>query len=167
MTTKKPRTSIPFTFSLSGGDDMTILSRPEDISFSSKKRFNRYRTRGGIVEEDWGEELDQISGNGKTNGFLHPSCGYTRYQAKDTEVYQDWLKLVDFYRNNGFEWDDSGNVIEGVDKSNQPKDAVVLTYRDSKYRGYFESLTWTEDAEVPFQFSWAFTFVVVRTVYGY
>jgi hypothetical protein len=40
---------------------------------------------------------------------------------------------------------------------------VAMKYRNNVYLGYFKSLSWTEDAENPFQWKFNFTFQVERT----
>jgi hypothetical protein len=40
---------------------------------------------------------------------------------------------------------------------------VSMRYRNNVYLGYFKSLTWTQDAESPFQWKFSFTFQVEKT----
>lgn len=42
-----------------------------------------------------------------------------------------------------------------------------MNYRNNKYLGYFKSLSWTMDAEHPFQWKFNFTFQVERTLTAY
>lgn len=180
MTTKTTRQSIPFTFFLNRDvDPITILSRPENISFQYRKRIQRYRTRGAWIEEDWGDELDRISGSGRTDTFIHPEIGLTsadpidkkgatRQFAFETQAYREFKELVELYRQNGITYNDLGNPIDGpYDSSVTQANAVTMEYRESVYRGFFEDFTWTEDADTPFNFSWSFSFVVLKTVFGY
>ena len=147
---------------------LSITSRPHDLTFSRRKRFNRYQTRGGWVEEDWGDELARVTGEGLTDGFQHDICGYTRVPASETKAYKAFLDLVDLYRNNGYVYGSRGEVVEGIyDTYDQPVEHILFSYRESLYRGYFDSLTWTEDADQPHLFSWSFEFTIVKTVFGY
>lgn len=41
---------------------------------------------------------------------------------------------------------------------------VVMKFKNSMYQGYFKSLSWTQDAEKPFQWTFNFTFQVERTI---
>jgi hypothetical protein len=40
---------------------------------------------------------------------------------------------------------------------------VAMKYRNNIYLGYFKSLSWTQDAEIPFQWKFSFTFQVEKT----
>jgi len=168
MTTKTPGSAIPFSFAITGEDAVELQYRPQDIQFSHKKRIKRYLTRGGWVEEDWGDEMDRISGSGVSDAFIHGSAGVVRVCAAETPAYNEFLELLELYRNNGLKYDELGMPIEGVGAVyEQPLENVQISYRGSAHRGYFESFTFDEDALKPFQFSWSFVFVVVWTIYGY
>lgn len=168
MSTVVPQDAIPFTFTIESLGNLTLFHRPNELAFARKKRQNSYLTRGGWVHEMWGEELTEVSGGGYTDGFLHPVCGYTRVQAAETGVYQEFLQLIAAFRHNGFTYSDDGQIVEIVDPtSGMQRENVILEYRDSIYRGYFESLTWEEEDEKPFQFHWEVGFRVIHTLYGY
>jgi len=40
---------------------------------------------------------------------------------------------------------------------------VAMKYRNNVYLGYFKTLSWTQDAENPFQWHFNFTFQVEKT----
>jgi len=147
-------------WSIYGSDNAAIIPalvmdiNPNELSISYSKIINRARTLEGFIEEHWGDDLNTISGNGKTAMFFGDR-GLTVGQRRDTESFGNFLKLIQIYSNNG------------VDLNSESKSVKVgrvrMQYDYKVYDGYFESLTITETAEDPFLLSYEFSFKVLKT----
>ena len=116
-------------------------------------------TRGGFVEQHWGEELDSISCSGSTGAFVSTRTGVSVLNRKASIAYRKYLELVALYRNGGSVYDQRGNIVM--------HGGINLHFDSNIYNGYFESLTVSESADNPFTFKTDFSFKVktsIRTV---
>lgn len=141
---------------------------PDEFNFNASPLLTRYITLGAHVIEHWGDELDEISINGATGGFLDiSSCGYTRIKARETQSYSDFVDLLYVYKHNGGFYDAHGKILERKSRGSPAASAggtVVLTYSSNLYEGYFSEFNWQEDATRPLQFTFDFKFIVQRTI---
>ena len=132
---------------------------PSTFSMSYQKKINRYQTFDAYIEEYWGEELDTVSCNGSTGGFILEDLGLNTKYRTQTKPYFKFQDLVDIYRNNGDTYDDSGRVVK--------KGNVLLSFDIGSYYGYFENFNYSESGDVPFRFVFDFAFKVERSYIGF
>src|SRR6478736_6967307 len=55
--------------------ELRMHVNPSELEFQYKKIINRFRTRGGWVEEHWGDELDVVNVTASTGSFMNPGGG--------------------------------------------------------------------------------------------
>jgi hypothetical protein len=135
---------------------MILHMNPDSFEVSYSKLINRQATRGGFVEQHWGEELDSISCSGSTGLFITLDAGLSALNRKASIAYRKYLELVALYRNNGLVYDQRGEVIfEG---------GIKMYFDGDIYTGYFENMTITESADKPFTFDVSFNFKVKTTL---
>ncbi len=138
---------------------MILHVNTNSLEESYAKLINRMVTRGGFVEQHWGEELDSISCSGSTGAFVSSRTGLAVLNRKASIAYRKYLELVALYRNGGGVYDQRGNlVLYG---------GINLHFDSNIYNGYFENLTVTENTDSPFTFNVDFGFKVqtsLRTV---
>ena len=131
---------------------MVLHVNPNSFEESFTKVITRQITRGGYLEQHWGEELDQIACNGSTGMFITTTSGLAALNRKASIAYRKYLELVAVYRNNGLVYDQRGNVIFNG--------SINLHFDSNIYNGYFENMVVNETAENPFTFDVSFTFKV-------
>ena len=119
---------------------------------STKEGYKSY------VEEYWGEELDEISCNGSTGGFILEDLGLNNLSKTQTKPYFKFQDLLDVYRNNGDTYDESGRVVK--------KGNIMLSFDIGSYYGYFDNFNYSEAGDVPFRFVFDFIFKVERSYLG-
>jgi len=133
---------------------------PATFDQSFKKKINRYQTFSAFIEEFWGEELDVINCSGSTGGFLlfedSTQSGLTALARNYTPAYAKFKDLLDLYRNNGNIYDEDGVVIK--------KGNIIMNFDVSRYIGHFQSFNYTEDANIPFRFTFDFIFNVEQSL---
>lgn len=133
---------------------MFLHVNPRNMSLSYTKQIERMQTRGGWVEQHWGDTLATMSLNVASGGFVNVDAGYTTVLRRETVGYDIFENLVNIFHNNGSVYDDLGRVIF--------KGFIRLSYSGGVYDGHFTSLTITEGAEAPFMFTADLSFTVER-----
>jgi len=131
---------------------------PQNMDQTFKKKTHRYQTFSAYVEEFWGEELDTISCNASTGGFILKDMGLTALYRVQTQPYFKFQDILDIYRNNGNTYDNFGRITK--------KGTIVLSYDEGTYYGYFENFNYTEDGDKPFKFIFDFTFKISNSILG-
>jgi len=156
--------SIPYVFQVN----------PTTFTPTMKQRITRKKTRGGHAEEHWGSEYDVLNVQGSTRGFLHidpnnknASYGYAANYTginnnlndadrgkirEDSFYYQDFMDLLEMYRNNANIYNNKGNIIG--------RGEIIMSYDDSTYAGFFTQFNYKDSALSPYKFDISFTFKV-------
>jgi hypothetical protein len=132
---------------------------PQSWNHSYKKIITRTQTLSAYIEEYWGDELDTISANSTTGGFISEDHGYTTYFRRETKPFQKFQSILDIYNNNGNIYDAKGNIVK--------KGSVIMYYDEGSYIGFFESLNYSEDSLNPYRFTFDFVFKVIKSLRGY
>ena len=167
----------PFVFDILGPDmDTSILPEsfrmvlhapPQSVQFSQAKQIERIQTRGGYVEQHWGEGARSISFNMVTGGFMRAYSGLSNttggpgsYDAggtrRETIAYDKYLDMLALFHNNGSVYDVSGKIVfQGI---------IKVTFDGGIYLGWFSDFNVSENAEQPYQFSLTANFTVEREV---
>lgn len=146
-------------------DDLKLVlhTNPSSMKISYTKIVERIQTRGGWVEQHWGDATQSISFELTTGGFMrlysglshitNPAYGGTR---RETIAYDKYLDLLALFYNNGTVWDERGDpVFQGI---------IKCTFDEGVYLGWFDSFSVQESAEKPYQFSISAGFTVDREV---
>src|SRR5271165_2577123 len=100
---------------------------PQNISEQHTKKVERIQTRGGWVEQHWGDELTEISADGSTGAFMNIYTGLTSLLRQQTIAWDRYRDLLDLFRNNGSLYDPFGAVVL--------QGSVMLMYDRGTYNG--------------------------------
>lgn len=130
---------------------------PQSFAETFTKKVERIQTRGGFVEQHWGDDLGEISVDQSTGAFINLYTGLSSILRHRTIAWDRYRDLYDLYRNNGSVYDPYGNIVlQGY---------VMLMYDRGTYLGYFRTFSMEEAEETPFSFKLAWTFKVVEILY--
>ncbi len=125
---------------------------PQNYSESHTKKLERIQTRGGFVEQHWGDELTDINADGSTGAFMNVFTGLSSVLRHKTIAWDRYRDLHDLYRNNGSVYDPYGNIVL--------QGNVMLMYDRGTYLGYFRTFEVEETDDQPFVFRVSWTFRV-------
>lgn len=130
---------------------------PSSFGENFNKKVEKIQTRGGFVEQHWGDELGEISVEQSTGAFVNLQTGLSSILRHRTIAWDRYQDLYDLYHNNGSVYDPSGAIVlQGY---------ILLMYDRGTYLGFFRSFSMEETEESPFAFKLSWTFKVVETVY--
>jgi hypothetical protein len=129
---------------------------PANFNETFTKRIERFQTRGGFVEQHWGDELSEIAADGSTGAFMNLYTGTSSLLRQSTIAWDRYRDLHDLYRNNGDVYDPYGNIVL--------KGNVMLMYDKGTYVGYFSTFEIEETDGSPFTFSLSWNFKVEQIV---
>jgi len=123
---------------------------PESYSENHQKKVERFQTRGGFVEQHWGDDLMDIAADGSTGAFMNLYEGLSSVLRQKTIAWDRYRDLHDLYRCNGSVFDPYGNIVL--------QGHVMLMFDRGTYLGHFTSFEVTETDDQPFAFkvSWQF-----------
>jgi len=123
---------------------------PESLQENHIKKVERFQTRGGWVEQHWGDELSEINGDGSTGAFMNIFTGLSSVLRQRTIAWDRYRDLHDLYRNNGSVYDPYGSIVL--------QGNIMLMYDRGTYIGFFRSFDAEETDDQPFAFrvSWSF-----------
>jgi len=146
---------------------MVLHINPTSMKMSSSKVIQRTQTRGGFVEQHWGEGARSISFDMATGGFMRLYTGLSNVTGiggltnggidtdggrRDTIAYDKYLDMLALFHNNGMVYDDRGEIVfNGV---------IQVTFDEGTYTGWFNDFSVTESAEKPYQFQLTASFTV-------
>jgi hypothetical protein len=129
---------------------------PANFSETFTKKIERFQTRGGFVEQHWGDELSEVSADGSTGAFMNLYSGTSSLLRQSTIAWDRYRDLHDIYRNNGDVYDPYGNIVL--------RGNVMLMYDKGIYIGYFSSFESDETDGSPFTFSLNWNFKVEQII---
>lgn len=163
---------LPFVFWVIGPNLTDAVSpplflrvNPNEFELFYSKAKDTFQTRGGFVEQVWGEQLEQITIASSTGSFISVEGGLSaglvtaeKQQPKRhrTIAYQQYKGLVDMYRNNGAVYGDDGSVLLNG--------RIRLAFDNGIYDGYFVDFTEDDNVDDPYQIRFTLNFKVERTV---
>jgi len=149
---------------------MVLHVNPSTMSFQYQNIIERIQTKGGFVEQHWGEGPVNISFDMATGGFMRLYTGLSNltgptsaggYDAggtrRDTIAYDKFLDMLALFHNNGSVYDLSGRIVFNGN--------IRVMFDGSQFDGWFQSFSVTEAAEKPYQFSLNAAFVVKTDIY--
>ncbi len=129
---------------------------PQSFDETFTKKIERFQTRGGWVEQHWGDELGDISADGTTGAFMNLYTGLTSVMRQRTIAWDRFRDLHDLYKNNGSLYDPAGNIVLQGD--------VMLLYDRGTFLGTFKTFNVEEDEGSPFSFKVSWSFRVKETI---
>jgi len=140
---------------------MVLHVNPSTMSIQYNRQVERIQTRGGYVEQHWGDSTSEINFEQATGGFMrlntglsnitNPAYGGTR---RETIAYDKYLDLLALFHNNGSVYDARGSIVlQGI---------LKITFDGGVYLGWFNSFTVTESSEKPYMFQLSSAFTVHR-----
>ena len=141
------------TSMLPEGYRLVLHVNPASMAIKSTKRIERIQTRGGYVEQHWGDDTQSLSFNGSTGGFMRLYTGKSgvtdptvaRGSRRETLAYEKYLDFLALFHNNGSVYDATGRIIaQGI---------IKVTFDGGVYLGWFNSFTVTESSGSPYQFT--------------
>lgn len=130
---------------------------PQSIEMSYRKNITRSRTRGGFVEEHFGDELDVLNISGSTGGFLGMGTGVTTQERHRTLAMVNFQEILALYRNNACVYDQRGIIIS--------QGYISITWDTYRFNGQFVNFSWAEEAGSPYRYTFDFSFEVSRTTF--
>lgn len=129
---------------------------PQSFGENFNKKVERIQTRGGFVEQHWGDELGDISADGSTGAFINIYTGTSSVLRHRTIAWDRFRDLHDIYKNNGSLHDPYGNIVL--------QGNVMLLYDRGTYLGYFKTFAFEETDDSPFAFKMSWSFKVEETI---
>lgn len=130
---------------------------PRSFAETFNKKIERIQTRGGFVEQHWGDDLGEISVDQSTGAFINLQEGLSSILRHRTIAWDRFRDLYDLYHNNGSVYDPYGNIVL--------QGNVMLMYDRGTYLGYFRTFSVEETETSPFAFNLSWTFKVVETIF--
>jgi hypothetical protein len=138
---------------------LVLHVNPASYTENHAKKVERIQTRGGWVEQHWGDDHVEISAEGSTGAFMNVYTGLSSVLRQQTIAWDRFRDLHDLYRNNGSIYDPNGAVVlQGM---------VRLMYDRGAYLGTFRTFEFEETAEMPFAFRMSWTFKTEHTIYEF
>jgi hypothetical protein len=144
---------------------MVLHVNPSSMSMNYAKQTERIQTKGGFVEQHWGEAARSVSFNMATGGFKRLFSGLsnvtgggydTEGTRRETIAYDKFLDLLALFHNNGSIYDQTGQIaFQGI---------LKISFDGGIYLGWFQTFNVTEAAEKPYQFDLTAEFTVAHEV---
>lgn len=144
---------------------MVLHVNPSSIAFSYSKQIERIQTKGGFVEQHWGEAARTISFTMVTGGFKRLYSGMSNITGggidtggtrRETIAYDKYLDLLALFHNNGSIYNSTGEIVL--------QGCIKITYDGGIYLGRFDSFNVTESAEKPYMFDLTADFTVAQEI---
>ena len=150
---------------LAEGLKMVLHVNPASMNFSYSKIIERIQTKGGYVEQHWGDAPTTISMAMVTGGFMRLYSGLSNITGdgigvggtrREAIAYDKYLDMLALFKNNGSVYDTTGKIVfQGI---------IKMTFDGGIYLGWFQSFSVTEAAEKPYMFDLSAEFTVAKEV---
>jgi len=142
---------------------LVLHVNPTSMTIKYQRVVQRMQTRGGFVEQHWGDGTQGIDFDMATGGIMRLYSGLSNIQnpkyggtRRETIAYDKYLDLLALFHNNGSVFDSRGNIVlQGI---------IKITFDGGVYLGWFSTFTVTESTEKPYQFTMSSSFEVEREV---
>lgn len=157
--------AIPMAFQVTSpfSDDTLLLPHtlvmhvnPSSMDEKHSKKKEIIQTRGGFVEQHWGDNISEVSNSGSTGAFMNILTGLSSLLRQETIAWDRFRDLLELYRNNGSLYDPFGNIVL--------QGNIKLIYDRGIFIGTFRDFNVEESADTPFSFNIDFSFKVVKTL---
>lgn len=135
---------------------LVLHMNPSNFAEQHTKKVERTQTRGGWVEQHWGDDLSEISCSGSTGAFVNFYTGTSSVVRQQTIAWDKYRDLYDLYRNNGSIYDPFGNIVL--------QGKLMLMFDRGTYIGTFRDFEIEETVDSPFVFNLSWKFKVEETI---
>lgn len=139
---------------------LVLHVNPTSMKLNYQKLISRMQTRGGFVEQHWGDAVEDINFEMATGGFVRLYSGLSNITGgtqgrRETIAYDRYLDLLALFHGNGAIYDANGNIaLQGY---------IKVMFDGGIYIGWFDSeFTITESADRPYQFQLTSRFLIDR-----
>lgn len=148
---------------LPDGLRMVLHVNPRTMSIKLNREVTRIQTRGGFVEQHWGDSVEGVDFAAATGGFMRLYGGLsnttsTRFggSRQETIAYDKYKDMLALFLNNGSVFDASGRVVlQGI---------IKMSFDGAVWLGWFNDFSVTESSEKPYQFDLSTSFEVDREI---
>ena len=149
------------------GYRMVLHVNPKTMSINSAKTIERIQTKGGFVEQHWGEGARTIDFNMATGGFMRLYSGMSNITGgtgaldvggtrRETIAYDKYLDFLALFHSNGGMYDTSGKLVfQGI---------IQVTFDGGIFLGYFSNFSITEAAAAPYSFEITTQFLIAKEI---
>lgn len=167
LTNKKPYSPVIFDV-LSPNSDESILPEdykmvlhvpPQSMSIKYQKVISRIQTKGGFVEQHYGEgevsmDFELVTGAFTrlyTGVISNTSPSVTGATRRDTLAYDSYLDMLALFHNNGSVYDTNGNIVL--------QGKIKIVFDGGVYLGWFSSFSVDESKDSPYSFTMSASFI--------
>lgn len=147
------------------GVKMVLHVNPSSMAFSYSKIIERIQTKGGYVEQHWGEGARSIAFTMVTGGFKRLYSGLSNITGggkdvggtrRETIAYDKYLDMLALFHNNGSIYDQRGQIVfQGI---------IKVTFDGGVYYGWFDNFAVNEVADKPYLFDLTAQFTISHEV---
>ena len=140
------------------GVRLVLKVNPTAMSVKYTQKINRIQTRGGFVEQHWGDGEIGIDFDMVTGYFMRVYVGtisntdptLSGVSRRDTLGYDSYLDMLALFHNNGSVFDANGNIVL--------QGKIKITFDGGVYTGWFSSFNVSENPEQPYMFTMSASF---------
>lgn len=130
---------------------LVLHVNPSSMKMSYSKKIERIQTKGGWVEQHWGDDAQNIAFTASTGSFMRLYSGLSNTTStvyggnrRETLAYDSYLDWLAMFHSNGSVYDYSGQIaFQGI---------IQVTFAGGVYRGWFTQFSVNETAENPYSF---------------
>jgi len=135
------------------GLKLVLHVNPNSLSIKYTRKVERIQTKGGWVEQHWGDDTQGIDIEAATGGFMRLYSGLSNVTSpattggsrRETLAYDSYLDLLALFHSNASVYDADGQVaLQGY---------VKIIFDGGVYFGWFNAFNVQETAEKPYQFT--------------
>jgi hypothetical protein len=144
---------------------LVLHVNPRSMAMSYTKVIERIQTKGGYVEQHWGEGARSISFDMATGGFKRLYSGLSNITGgghdaggtrRETIAYDKFLDVLALFHNNGAIYDTTGQIaFQGI---------IKISFDGGIYFGWFDNFSVNEDASTPYMFNLSAQFTVSHEI---
>lgn len=140
---------------------LVLHVNPRTMKMSYQKIIQRIQTKGGYVEQHWGEGANTISFEAATGGFMRLYTGLSNITGggvdsggtrRETIAYDKYLDFLALFHNNALIYDTYGQVAyQGF---------IKIMFDGHTHFGWFNSFSVAEASDKPYQFTLSAAFTI-------
>lgn len=130
---------------------LVLHVNPDSMSFSYTKNVQEIQTKGGYVEQHWGDQPSNITINGSTGGFMRLYAGRMPTASgsgidmggsrRETIAYDKFLDLLALFHNNGAIYNSDGRILfHGF---------IKVSFDGQSHLGYMNNFQYNESTDKP------------------
>jgi len=148
---------------------MVLHVNPSSMKFNYAKVIERIQTKGGYVEQHFGDGAESIAIEASTGAFMRLQTGLISITGgthamnvggtrRETIAYDTYLDLLALFHQNGSIYDARGNIVfQGI---------IKISFDGDYWLGWFNSFSVDESAEQPYQFTMSADFTIAYEFMG-